>query len=100
MNQYENLSDAQKEFVQQSVECAREKGNDCFQLNRWGGLWSVIGEPNGGGFEGPGTKGGTPQIDFSFFQELEDSGLLQIERVSGRSWRYTLTDAAYGLADG
>jgi len=95
VSEYENLSDAQKEFVQQSVECAREKGNDSFQLNRWGGLWSVIGEPNGGGFEGPGT-----QVDFSFFQELEDSGLLQIERVSGRSWRYTLTKEAFELVDG
>jgi hypothetical protein len=91
MDRYDRLSDAQKEFLQKSVDSVRENGNTSFELNRWGGLWSIVGQPNGGGFEGPGAEAGSPQMAFTFFEELADLGFIQIERLSGRSWKYTLT---------
>ena len=87
MHQYDSLSDAQKEFLRKSVEFMQSSGNTSLELNRWGGLWSIVGQPHGGGFEGPGAEAGMPPVDYSFFQELAELGLIQLERLSGRSWK-------------
>jgi hypothetical protein len=91
MQPYDSLSDAQKEFLRKSAAFMQESGNISLELNRWGGLWSVIGKPHGGGFECPGAQAGMTRIDFSFFEELADHGLIQLERLSGRSWKCTLS---------
>lgn len=94
MHQLDSLSDAQVEFLRRSLTSQQECGNTSFELRRWGGQWSVTGRPHGDCFEGPGMSEGTPQADFTFFQQLEEMGLISLERLTGRAWKYTLTDDA------